>query len=172
MFIWQSEIDYLGHIISKQSVPIDPSKLQVQAMLTWPQPKLVKELSSFLGLIGYYRKFIRNYGIISRPLNDIFKKDGFQWSESSLQAFYQLREAMHQAPVLAMPDFSKPFVVETDASGIGMEAVLQQKNHPIAFISQAFVPRVKALAIHVRKLLPWTSLSNFLSVQGMALSWL
>lgn len=94
--------------------------------------------------------------MISRPLSDTLKKDYFQWPEFVLQAFYQLREAMAQAPMLAMSDISKPFVVKTYASGIGIGAVLEQKNYPIAFISQAFGPRAKALSVYERELLAIT----------------
>lgn len=98
--------------------------------------------------------------MISRPLSDTLKKDYFQWPEFVLQAFYQLREAMAQAPMLAMSDISKPFVVKTYASGIGIGAVLEQKNYPIAFISQAFGPRAKALSVYERELLAITFCSS------------
>ncbi|XP_074282884.1 putative mitochondrial protein AtMg00860 [Silene latifolia] len=130
-----NEVDYLGHIISGEGVSTFPSK--VKAMLEWPVPKNVKELRGFLGLAGYYRKFIKAYGIISKPLTNLLRKNGFTCTEQATAAFKSLQAAMVKAPVLALPNFSEQFEVETNASGKGIGAVLSQKGHPIAFISEA-----------------------------------
>uniref|UniRef100_A0A2N9J7H4 Chromo domain-containing protein n=1 Tax=Fagus sylvatica TaxID=28930 RepID=A0A2N9J7H4_FAGSY len=147
----QDQIKYLGHVISTEGVAVDPEK--VCAMVEWPKPKTLKALRGFLGLTGYYRKFIQGYGKIAGPLTSMLKKDSFIWSLEAEKAFEQLKQTMTQAPVLALPDFTKPFIVECDASGTGIGGVLMQNQKPIAFISQALQGRNLAMSTYDKEML-------------------
>jgi hypothetical protein len=146
----QQELDYLGHIIGKHGVATDQSK--VAAVSAWPIPQTVKVLRGFLGLTGYYRKFIQHYGILARPLTQLLKKGTlFLWGPDQQQAFLLLKQAMVQAPVLAIPDFSLPFVLETDACNTGVGAVLMQQSHPVAYLSQALCARNQTLSTYEKE---------------------
>jgi hypothetical protein len=126
----------------------------LQPILQWQQPKNVKELRSFLGMTGYYRKFIKGYGIISKTLTELLKKGvPYVWSSATEASFQALKTALSSAPALALPDFSKPFMIETDACGRGVGAVLLQNDHPLAFISKALGPRHLGLSTYEKECL-------------------
>ncbi|XP_052203128.1 uncharacterized protein LOC127808594 [Diospyros lotus] len=147
----QRQVEYLGHLISDGEVSTDPRK--VEAMLSWPRPTSLKALRGFLGLTGYYRRFVQNYGIISKPLTNLLKKGGFNRGQEAEEAFENLKGAMSRVPVLGLPDFDKPFTLETDASGTGVGAVLAQEGRPLAFLSQVLSPKHLGLSIYEKELL-------------------
>jgi hypothetical protein len=131
----QQNIEYLGHVISNDGVSTDPSK--IDAMVNWHVPKSLTEVRGFLDLTGYYRKFVRNYGILAKPLTSLLKSKTFSWSKEADDAFQALKQAMTFVPVLTLPDFSISFEIETDACDWGVGAVLIQNGHPVAFFSKA-----------------------------------
>lgn len=127
----QQSIAYLGHVISADGVSTDPQK--VEAIQNWPTPKSVKEVRGLLGLAGYYRKYVRHFGVIAKPLTQLLCKDvPFIWTKAHTDAFELLKKALTTTPCLALPDFSVPFHIETDASATGVGAVLLQNGHPLA----------------------------------------
>jgi len=145
-----TSIDYLGHHISAAGVEMDPSK--VLAVIDWPQPTSLTQLKGFLGLTGYYRKFVKGYASIAAPLTDLTKKDAFRWTTTTDQAFNDLKRALTSAPILRLPNFSVPFVLETNASGLGISVVLMQDGHPIAYFSQKLSSRMHKQSAYVREL--------------------
>ena len=128
----QQSIVYLGHVISEKGLSTNPTK--IHAIISCPTPSNVCELRGFPGLVGYF-------GIIARSLTNLLKKDSmFVWTPEHDSAFTTLKQALSTALVLALLDFSLPFHIETDASGTGVGAVLQQNGHPLAYISKALGP--------------------------------
>ncbi|XP_039004688.1 uncharacterized protein LOC120131883 [Hibiscus syriacus] len=150
-YFGQKQVEYLGHIITAQGVSTDPSK--IAAIKNWSFPQNLKSLRGFLGLTGYYRRFIKGYGAISRPFTMMLKKDGFTWNPTAVTAFNQLKEIMCQAPVLALPDFTKEFCLETDASSEGIGVVLSQGGRPLAYLSKALSTKNMDLSIYEKEYL-------------------
>jgi hydroxymethylpyrimidine/phosphomethylpyrimidine kinase len=105
-----------------------------------------------LGLTGYYRKFIRYYGMMSKPLTNLLKKGvPFVWTPNTQEAFEVLKQALVQTPVLAIPDFAKQFILETDASDTGFGAVLMQGGHPVAYLSKPVCDKNKGLSTYEKE---------------------
>jgi hypothetical protein len=129
-----SEVKYLGHLFGKADVRVDPKK--IQAMQDWPHPKTLKSLHGFMGLTGYYRKFVKNYGKIAAPLTTLLKNNSFTWTPAATQDFQTLNMAMCTTPILALPDFTKNFVLECDVLGKGIGDVLMQEDWSLAFTSK------------------------------------
>nr|GEV63184.1 Ty3/gypsy retrotransposon protein [Tanacetum cinerariifolium]GEV63232.1 Ty3/gypsy retrotransposon protein [Tanacetum cinerariifolium] len=146
----QQRIEYLGHIVTAPGVEMDNAK--VAAVANWPIPTSVSQLRAFLGLTGYYRRFIRQYASIAHPLTTLLQKNNFQWSQEAQSAFETLKQALLTAPVLVLPNFNKPFIVETDASGQGIRAILSQDGHPISFFSKKLSHRMQQASTYVREL--------------------
>nr|XP_034195197.1 uncharacterized protein LOC117611373 [Osmia lignaria] len=135
----KKEVAYLGHIITEDGVKPDPAK--VEAVQRFPIPKTVKNIRQFLGLCGYYRRFIKDFSKIAKPLSDLMKKEQkFEWSSQQQQAFEFLRNVLCEEPILQYPDFERPFNITTDASGTAVGAVLSQgeigKDQPVAYASR------------------------------------
>ena len=135
----RDKVGYLGHVVSKEGIEADPAK--VFAVRDFPTPKDLKSLRSFLGLAAYYRRFVPLFSTVAGPLHGLTRKGvDFVWSESCEEAFRTLKRLLTQAPVLAFPDFSLGFLLETDASGLGLGAVLAQEQDgvvwPIAYSSR------------------------------------
>jgi hypothetical protein len=147
----ERRMHYLSHIISDGTVSMDGDKISV--VQAWPQLRSVKALRGFLGLTGYYRRFIANYGAIAAPLTALLKKEAFIWTPEATVAFDALKVALTTRPVLQLQDFDAPFIVDCDASGTGFGAVLHQGHGPIAFFSRQVAPQHAKLAAYERELI-------------------
>lgn len=132
------EVKYLGHIVSAEGVRPDPGK--VECVRDFPEPKTKTEVRQFLGLLSYYRRHIPNFAAQARPLTQLTTKKPFHWGEAEQTAFSSMKMKLTEAPVLRFPDFSRPCTLATDASKVGVGAVLSQefegKEHPIAYASR------------------------------------
>jgi hypothetical protein len=129
---WIKEVPFLGHVVSPEGIAVDPSK--VKEVLEWKPPTTVFEVRSFLGLAGYYRRFIPNFSKIAKPITELLKKGNkYLWSETCDEAFKHLKRLLTTSHVLAQLDTTKPFDVYCDASGMGLGGVLMQECRVISY---------------------------------------
>jgi hypothetical protein len=134
------QVEYLGHVIS--AMGIQPSPAKIAAISQWPAPKSVQDIRKFLGLTGFYRRFISNYARMASPLTNLLKENvPFEWSADQQSSFTTLAHTLCQAPILRLPDLSRKFMLTVDASGIAVGGVLSQagpngEEHPVAYESK------------------------------------
>ncbi|KAJ9510305.1 hypothetical protein QJQ45_015781 [Haematococcus lacustris] len=153
----KTQLAFLGHIVGSKGIAVDPAKVQV--VKEWPTPRNLKDLQAFLGLANYFRRFISNFSSLAAPLTNLTSKQvaaAYDWEHfggAELEAFNALKETLCSALVLALPDFSKPFVVCTDASLVGTGGVLMQDGRPIAYTSKKMSPAETRYATGEQELL-------------------
>uniref|UniRef100_A0A4W5LZ43 ribonuclease H n=1 Tax=Hucho hucho TaxID=62062 RepID=A0A4W5LZ43_9TELE len=153
-----SEVQFVGFIITPGNIQMDPRK--VQAVTNWPTPNNVKEVQRFLGFANFYRKFVQNFSAVAAPISALTKGKGTKilWSSEAEEAFEELKCRFTSAPILTLPDPEKPFVVEVDASDMGVGAILSQRGvdnklHPCAFLSHRLSPAERNYDVGDRELL-------------------
>jgi hypothetical protein len=144
---WLREIKFLCHTISQDGISVDPEK--VQEVMNWKPPTTVRQIWSFLGLSGYYRRFIPDFSRIAKPMTELLKKGvKYDWSQKCEDSFHTLRQHLTTAPVLAQPDNTKSFDVYYNASGTGLGWVLMQDNRVISYASRALRPHEQNYPTH------------------------
>lgn len=150
---FKTSVSFLGHIVSDEGLKPDPEKFSV--IKDWPTPRNVKEVQSFLGLLNYYRRFVKDFATIAKPLYTLTKKDTvFLWTADCEKAFNQLKYCVCNPPALAYPDFSQPFIIQTDASETGLGAVIMNYDkRPVAFLSHTLSKTQQAYHITDKELL-------------------
>jgi hypothetical protein len=132
---WIDKVPFLGHIISNWGIAVDPAK--VKEIMEWRVPTTVTEIRSFLGLAGYYRRFIEGFSKIAKPMTSLLEKGReFKWDEKCQDSFDQLKKRLMSPPVLVMPDLQKWFDIYCDACGQDLGCVLMQEGHVIAYASR------------------------------------
>ncbi|KAG8472900.1 hypothetical protein CXB51_034785 [Gossypium anomalum] len=144
---WLREVSFLGHVVSASGIRVDPSK--ISAILNWKPPRNITEVRSFLGLAGYYRRFVKGFSTIATPMTRLLQKDvKFVWSEKCQRSFDQLKTYLTEAPVLVQPESGKEFVIFSDASLLGLGCVLMQERRVVAYASRQLKPHEKNYPTH------------------------
>nr|GEZ27041.1 putative reverse transcriptase domain-containing protein [Tanacetum cinerariifolium] len=143
----ESEVQFLGHVINRDGIHVDPSKIEV--IKNWKASRTLSEVSSFLGLAGYYRRFIEDFSKIAKPLTILTQKSKtFDWGEEQENVFQTLKDKLCNAPVIALLDRSAYFIVYYDESGLGLGCVLMQRNKIIAYASRKLKIHKKNYTTH------------------------
>lgn len=145
----QQQLKYIGHVINAKEVAIDPQK--IANVQNWPVPQSVTDVRGFLGLASYYMKFVRHFGLLAKPLIMLKKGHIFKWTSLQDTSFRQLKHALTTAPILQLPDFAKLFIIEIDASAIGIGVVLQQGGNPSYYISKALGPKNQGFSTYEKE---------------------
>ena len=153
---FQKEVSFLGHVVSAAGVAVQEHK--VKSVKDWPRPESKTQVRSFLGLTGYYRKFIQGYSEVALPLTELTRQStAFDWKDGHQQAFDRLKQALANAPVLAHADEKLPYTIHTDASGFAVSAVLSQDQgqgrQPIAYFSRKMNDAERRYPVHEQELL-------------------
>jgi len=144
---WLKEVAFLGHVINKEGVKVDPEK--IKAVVEWESPKNVSEVRSFLGLAGYYRRFVKDFSMIAQPMTKLMRKDHkFKWTDECEDAFQKLKRSLTSAPVLTLPTEGVEFEVYSDASASGLGCVLMQQGKVIAYASRQLRTHEKNYPTH------------------------
>jgi len=145
--LWLEEVNFLGHVISGQGISVDPAKVEV--VLKWERPKTVTEIRSFVGLAGYYRRFIKDFSRMVTPLTQLTRKNQpFAWTDRCEQSFVELKKMLTSASVLVIPDTNKSFEVYCDASHQGLGGVLMQEKKVVAYASRQLKVHEKNYPTH------------------------
>jgi len=146
----KDELDYLGFLIGKHGIKTQPRK--IEAINNWPTPKTQTNIRAFLGITGYYRKFIKDYANIASPLSNLLHKGtAIIWDDACEQAFQTLKQQLTQSPILAIANPEKPYTVTTDASDLAIGGILSQEGHPIAFYSRKLSPAEQNYPVHEKE---------------------
>ena len=144
---WLEQVQFLGHVISAKGIVVDPAK--IETVLKWERPKTVTEVRSFLGLAGYYKRFVEGFSKKMNPLTQLTRKDqSFSWTEQCEECFEKLKKCLTTAPVLVIPDTEKMFEVYCDASYQGLGCVLMQERRPVAYASRQLKVHEKNYLTH------------------------
>jgi hypothetical protein len=154
-------VPFLGYVVTPQGIEVDETK--VEAIKSWPVPQTITQVRSFLGLAGFYRRFVKDFSTVAAPLHELTKKGvAFHWGKVQAESFDMLKDKLTHAPLLQLPNLGKTFELECDASGVGIGGVLMQDGKLVAYFSDKFHGPVlnystydKELYAFVRSLETW-----------------